>query len=297
MRILVTGATGNIGREVVRLLAASGADVRAMSRTPDAARALLGTTASRVEIVRGDFGEPESWTAALTGVDRIHLFPFVYVGGETTFVAEAVRHGVGRFVVHSAAAAGFAPVASPADALQAHLEEERAAHRAVEVAVEATGAEWIHVRPGLLAVNSLGWAPAIKAKEAVRAPYGEAGYPWVHEVDVAEVAVRALLTDDLVGQVCTITGPVRVSQVDQVGAIGAALGRDVGFEELTPDQAKEQWRLEGCPEEYLDWRLAVLEDAREGCGTLAPTRDFERITGRAPRSFAQWAVDHAADFR
>ncbi|GAB3824984.1 SDR family NAD(P)-dependent oxidoreductase [Kribbella italica] len=301
MKVLVTGATGNIGREVVRLLSSAGVDVRAMSRTPDAARALLGSAtggAARVEVVRGDFGEPESWAAALSGVDRAYVFPFAYVAGAGAgFVAEAVRHGVSRFVVHSAAAAGFAPVASPVDALQAHLEEERAAHRAVEVAVEATGAEWTHVRPGLLAVNSLGWAPAIKAKEAVRAPYGEAGYPWVHEVDVAEIAVQALVTDELVGRACTITGPARVSQVEQVRAIGAALGRDVAFEELTPEQAKEQWRLEGCPEEYLAWRLAVLADALDGCGALPPTEDFERITGRVPRSFAQWAVDHQADFR
>ncbi|ADB32554.1 NmrA family protein [Kribbella flavida DSM 17836] len=295
MTILVTGATGTIGRQVVRQLSAAGADVRAMTRTPTAAKLPPG-----VDVVYGDFEQPESWSAALAQVDRVYLFPFAYLAGSVPddgFVTAAVRHGVNRFVVHSAAAAGFVAEAAPAGALQTHLEEERAAHRDVEVAVERTGAEWTHIRPGLFAANALGWAPVVRAGQPVRAPYGEAGYPWVHEADVAEIAVRALLSDQLVGQACTITGPAKVSQAEQVRAIADAIGREVPFEELTPAQAVDQWRSEGCPEEYLEWRLAVLADAVDGTGRLPVTSTVHQVTGREPRTFAQWAVDHAEDFR
>lgn len=130
--------------------------------------------------------------------------------------------------------------------------------------VEAADVEWTHVRPGLLAANALGWAQRIRAERVVREPYGRAGYPVVHEADVAEVAVAALLTDSHVGAAYTITGPAKVSQTEQVKAIGMAAGEEIRFEELTPQQAREQW-LQG-------------------------------ITGRPPRTFAQWALDHASDF-
>jgi uncharacterized protein YbjT (DUF2867 family) len=290
--ILVTGATGNIGRQVVQQLLTAGATVRAMTRMPSAA-----DLPTEVQTVYGDFERPESWSAALTGVERVYLFPFAYLSGpDSGFVPTAVRRGVQRFVVHSAAAAGFAPNAMPVGALQAHLEEERAAHRGLEEHVEGSGAEWTHVRPGLLAANSLSWAPAIKAGLAVRAPYGDAGYPWVHEADVAEIAVHALLTDDHLGQAYTITGPETVSQRDQATAIGTAIGRPVPFEELTPQQALDHWRMEGCPEEYLDWRLAVLADALDGPGALPPTTIFRDLTGRPARSFTTWAKDHADAF-
>ena len=105
--------------------------------------------------------------------------------------------------------------------------------------------EWTHVRPGLLAANALGWAQQIRAERVVREPYGTAGYPLVHEADIAEVAVAALLTGSHVGAAYTITGPAEVSQDEQVKAIGAAAGEEIRFQELTPEQAREQWLRDG----------------------------------------------------
>ncbi|MEU9834959.1 NAD(P)H-binding protein [Streptosporangium sp. NPDC048047] len=300
MTILVTGATGNIGRHVVDRLVGAGQRVRAMTRDPRAARLADG-----VEAVYGDFERPETWADALDGVERVHLFPFAYVaagaGDGAGFVEQAVRAGVHRFVVHSAAAAGFAPGDEPGDRtlspLRRHLAEERQAHRGLELMVEATGAEWTHVRPGLLAVNALRWAERIRAGQAVREPYGAAGYPLVHEADVAEVAVAALVGDSHVGAAYTITGPAKVSQAEQVRAIGAAIGEEIRFEELTPEEAREQWIHDGCPEETADWLIGLLAAAVEGPELLPPSTAFHRITGRSPRSFTRWALDHAADFR
>lgn len=295
MTVLVTGATGNIGRCVVDRLVGAGQRVRAMTRDPRTARLAAG-----VEVVHGDFGRPETWPDVLDGVERVSLFPFAYVGPESGFVEAAVRAGVRRFVVHSAAAAGFAPGDDPGDRtltpLRRHLAEERQAHRELELTVEATNVEWTHVRPGLLAVNALAWAERIRTERVVREPYGTAGYPVVHEADVAEVAVAALLTDAHLGAAYTITGPAKVTQTEQVKAIATAIGEEIRFEELTPHQAREQWLRDGCPEEYLDWRVELLAASIDGTGPLPPTDAFQHITGRPPRTFTTWARDHADDF-
>ncbi|MFI5910061.1 SDR family oxidoreductase [Dactylosporangium sp. NPDC051541] len=271
MTILVTGATGNIGRHVVARLAAAGPAVRSMTRRPAGGGD-----------VRGDFTRPETWAAALDGVRSVYLFPFA----GPDFVAAAVRAGVRRFVVHSAAAAGFAAGTGGDGVLGRHLAEERDAHRGLELAVEASGAEWTHVRPGLLAAGALRWADGIRRERVVREPYPAAGYPVVHEADVADVAAAALLSAAHVGAAYTITGPAKVTQAEQAAAIGAAIGAPVRFEALDPATA-----------DTPDWVLALLADAVDGAGTLPPTDTYERLMGRPPRTFAQWAADHAADFR
>lgn len=247
--------------------------------------------AAGVEVRYGDFERPASWAHALDGVRRVYLFSAAPEG----FIEAAVSAGVERFVTHSAAAAGFEEHDSET-ALGRHLNEERGFHRDLELAVEASGAEWTHVRPGLLAVNALGWAEQICAEGVVRGPYGAAGYPWVHEADVAEIAVAALVTDDQLGAAYTLTGPAKVSQAEQMRAIGAAIGRELRYDEVGPDEARAQWQREGLDEGTAEWLLALYADAVEGCGALPPTRTYEGLTGRSPRTFAQWARDHVRDF-
>lgn len=298
MTILVTGASGNTGRHVVDRLVRAGWPVRAMTRQPQALAPRAG-----VDVVEGDFQRTETWPTVLDGVERVYLFPFVDVDGEPGrgFVDLAVRAGVRRFVVHSAAAAGFGSDDVPDDpdisALRRHLAEERLAHRAVERAVEASGAQWTHVRPGLLAVNALDWAERIRRERVVRAPYAAAGFPWVHEADIADVAVAALLDDVHVGAAYTLTGPVKVSQAEQTTAIGAAIGQEVRFDELSPQQARDQWLDDGYDQQTVDWLIELLDAGADGPELLPPTDTYQRITGRPPRTFAQWAVDHAADFQ
>jgi uncharacterized protein YbjT (DUF2867 family) len=290
----VTGATGNVGRQVVAGLVRAGRTVRALTRRPDSVpRPDSVWRSGAAEVVRGDLRRPATWPAALAGVRSVYLFPAADPG----FPDHAVRAGVTRFVVHSAAAAGFAPGTGGAGALGRHLAEERAAHRELELAVEATGAEWTQVRPGLLAANALRWAEAIRTEGVVREPYGSAGYPVVHEADVADVAVAAFLTDDHVGAAYTVTGPAKVSQAEQVAAIGAATGVPVRFEELDPAQARTRWRRDGLDEETVAWMIELLADAVDGTGALPPTDTYRRVTGRPPRTFAEWAHDHAAAFR
>lgn len=282
MTILVTGASGNIGRCVVRQLVGAGQRVRAMSR----ADIEVG-----VEVRYGDFERPASWANALEGIRRVYLFSAAPEG----FIEAAVSAKVERFVTHSAAAAGFEEHDNKT-AVGRHLNEERGFHRDLERAVEASGAEWTHVRPGLLAANAFGWAEQLCAEGVVRGPYAAAGYPWVHEVDVAEIAVAALVTDDHLGAAYTLTGPAKVSQAEQVQAISAAVGRELSYQEIGEDEALAQWHKEGLDRGTAQWLLELYADAVEGCGALPPTTTYEELTGRSPRTFAQWARDHVRDF-
>ncbi|RBQ15606.1 NmrA family protein [Spongiactinospora rosea] len=291
----MTGASGRIGRWVVRGLVGAGARVRAMSRDPEAARALLP---AGVEIVPGDFTRPETWSAALDGVRRVHLFP--RVDPEGGFVRRAVEAGTRRFVVHSAVAAGFAEGGTPTSALsplERHLAHERDWHRGVERSVEATGVEWTHVRPGLPANWALGWADGIRGAGEVRSPHPGSASVVVHEADVAEIAVSALLTDDHFGATYTITGPGPITQAEQVRTIGAALGREIRFVELTPEQARAEWHdpAGGIDDDVLDWLIPLL--ASPLVDIVPATTTYEEITGRPPRTFAQWAHDNVADFQ
>jgi uncharacterized protein YbjT (DUF2867 family) len=137
----------------------------------------------------------------------------------------------------------------------------------------------------------LDWAEQIRADGVVREPYAAARQNPVHEKDIAAVAAAALLTDDLVGKILPLSGPAALTKPEQVAAIGAATGRDLRFEELTPDQ----WRTRSpLPPFVLDLLLDIWSHA---AGEPDPTLDtVSEVLGRPARTVAEWAVDHAAAF-
>ena len=224
MRVLVTGATGHVGRIVVELLVAAGVQVRAMTRRPDA------TFPASVDTVVGDLLSPASLGPVLAGVDRMYLFPVAATAREV--VAAAARAGVARVVVLSSAA-----VTGGVDTTF-HLPVERAA--------EELSPEWTHVRPGEFMLNKLFlWGPSIRTEGVVYEPFPEAAWWPVHERDVADVAVTALLRDGHHGKAYDLSGPELLTRRQQVDAIAAATGRDVRLEVVTPEQAREHYRRQG----------------------------------------------------
>ncbi|GAA2898802.1 NAD(P)H-binding protein [Streptosporangium fragile] len=273
MTILVTGATGTVGRHVVGGLLRAGASVRALTRSPETAG-----LPDEVEVVRGDLTAPESVEPALAGVDRVYLFPVPETA--EAVVRLAGKAGVRRVVVLSSVSADYA---------EGDLSGDQ--HRAVEQAVEASGLEWTHVRPGEFMANLLFlWAPSIQAESVVRAPYGDAESAMVHEADIADVAVKALLEEGHAGAKYALTGPEALTKVEQVRIIGEVLGREVRFEELTREQTRELWISQGMPPEAVDWLLMPPPPK----AVVGPTA--EQVTGRPARTFAQWVADHRADF-
>lgn len=274
--ILVTGATGNVGRQVVHQLVDAGQPVRALTRNPDGAGLPAG-----VEVVRGDLTRPESLPAALDGVDRVYLFP---VPDAVQGFLEAARDaGVRRIVVLSSVAA-----AGPPNGIGSR-------HLVVERAVEAADVEWTHLRPGAFAVNTLWqWGPSIRAEGVVRAPYGDAALAPIHEADIAAVATTALLHDGHGGQRYELSGPESLTHREQVDILGKAIGRDIEFVELSPDQAREQM-TRNAPERVVDALLGLWAEAVGRTAPVSPV--VEQVTGRRPRTFAEWAAEHADQFR
>jgi uncharacterized protein YbjT (DUF2867 family) len=278
MTILVTGATGMVGRGVVAELLNARRRVRALTRTPAAANLPNG-----VEVVGGDLDEPASLEAAFEGVERMYLFPI----GRTArnVVAAAKRAGVRRIVVLSGALADS--------------DEREDGYLAVERAVEDSGLEWTHVRPGEFAANWLDWAASIKAERVVRRPYGGAVTQPTHEADVAAVAATVLVENGHAGRKYTLAGPEALTTRAQVHAIGAAIGAEIRLDEPDPAAARTQWISDGYPEGFVDWIFAMwAESARNP----APANEewagvVPRLTGRPARTFAQWAADHAAEFQ
>ncbi|MEU8891650.1 NAD(P)H-binding protein [Streptomyces sp. NPDC048442] len=277
MTVLVTGATGAVGRHVVDRLVAEGASVRALTRSPATAGLPSG-----VEVFEGDLERPATVRAALEGAERLYLFPVPETAREV--VALAKEAGVRHIVVLSSSSV----LDTSGD------NHSGAHHRAVEEAVEASGIDWTFVRPDEFATNLLWkWGHSIRAESVVRAPYGNAPRVLIHEADVAAVAATALLEDGHAGQAYVLTGPQALTQADQVQVLAGAAGRPLRFEEITPDEARaEMGRFMPAP--VVEMVLGYLADAVHH--PPSPVDTVERVTGRPARTFARWAADHAADF-
>ncbi|GIJ19069.1 NAD(P)H-binding protein [Micromonospora fiedleri] len=288
MTILVTGATGSVGRLVVERLVAAGVRVRALTRSPDAARLPDG-----VEVVAGDLADPSTLVSVFGGVQRMYLFPVPATARGV--VVGAVDAGVRHIVVLSSGAvtAGF----------------DTDFHLPVEQAVEASGVAWTHVRPGEFMLNKLSlWGPSIRAERVVREPFPDTAWYPVHEHDIADVAVTALLHAGHAGRVYDVNGPQLISNRDQVRAIAEAIGEDIRLEVVTPGQARQHYlRQGGFAAANADFLLG-FEDYSGNDTTPTPSEAFdpasagplptaEQVTGRPARTFAAWAHDHADDFR
>ncbi|OLR95314.1 NAD(P)H-binding protein [Actinokineospora bangkokensis] len=275
MVFLVTGASGHVGRHVVAGLARAGVEVRASSRMPDKLVLPEGVRAAH-----GDLAEPGTLTEALVGVRCLYLFPVPETAAEV--VARAGEAGVRRVVVLSSSS-----VEDP----DSHSGEH---HRAVERAVRDAVPEWTFVRPDEFATNLVWkWGHSIRTRDLVRAPYAAARKTLLHEADVAAVAVAAMLGDDLVGRAPVLTGPESLDQREQVEALSRALGRPIGFEEITPEAARAEM-LAAMPPPVVDMVLGYLAASIDSPPPVLPT--VAEITGKPGRTLEEWARDHVADF-
>ncbi|MEU8031229.1 SDR family oxidoreductase [Streptomyces sp. NPDC049099] len=272
---LVTGATGNVGRQVVELLLDAGARVRALSRRPETAGLPDG-----VEVVAGDLQRPESAGSALEGVQGLFLFPAP--GGLDGFLRAAKEAGTERVVLLSASAVG-SEEAGPLGR----------AHAECEQAVRASGLPWTVLRPGAFMVNDLRWAPAVRGDGVVRAPFARAVTSPIDERDIAAVATRALLDDAHTGATLELSGPQALTPVERVRILGEVLGRELRFEEQSPEQARAEW-TKHAPAEIVDGSLSLYASLVDAESPVLDT--VERVTGRPPTRYAQWAARHAADF-
>ncbi|SEK86096.1 NAD(P)H-binding protein [Streptacidiphilus jiangxiensis] len=281
--ILVTGATGRVGREVVRLLADRG-PVRALVRSPERLAA-LGPCGAGVEVAVGRYEQPETIAAALRGIRRAFLVttdPFR--PDDEVFLGEARRAGVEHVVKLSALAA------AEEDAQDLISRRQRAA----EQALRTSGLGWTLLRPRAFMSNSLAWADDIRSTGVVSALHGDAPAAVIDPRDVAEAAVHALTQARCVDTALALTGPEALSARERTARLAGLLGRPLGFRELTVEEARAGLVLR-YPPQVVD---ALLESAvRLLDGRKAAVEpDFTATTGLLPRCFDVWAADHLSAF-
>ena len=277
-RVLVTGATGTIGRQVVSQLLATETQVRAMTRNPDAAGLPPG-----VEVVRGDLTDPAALDGCLDGVEAVFLV--------WTAPAGAVPAAVDRMAEHARRVVFLsAPHKTPHPLFQ-QTNPMAAMHAEIERRIAASGLRWTFLRPGMFAVNALSWwAPRIRAGDVVRWPYAAVPTAPIHERDVAAVAVRTLLEEGHDGAEPVLTGPEPLSHREQVSTIGEVIGRPLRFEEISPDEARRELPF---PAPVLDMLLKAWAAALGHPALVTST--VAEITGRPARTFRSWVADHAGE--
>lgn len=273
--IVVTGATGNVGRTLVRTLAASGHEVTAVSRHITDADVPPG-----VHAVAADLGAPEGLDAALRGAKAL----FLLVAGDepAEVLARAKAAGVTRVVLVSSQGVGTRPGGAYAHAA------------GFEQAVAASGLRHTILRSGGMNSNAFAWVEPIRAQRLAPAPFGEVGLPFVDPDDVAAVAAAVLTQDGHDGATYVLTGPAATTPRQRAAAIAEAIGETVTFVEMTPEQAREQM-ARFMPPAVVDGTLAILGEPTAEEQTVSP--DVERVLGRPAAPFSAWAERNAAAFR
>jgi uncharacterized protein YbjT (DUF2867 family) len=274
---LVTGATGNVGAEVVRALTAADQEVRALVRSGRPAGLPPG-----VEAVVGDLNRPESLAEALAGVRGAFLLP----GYEDMegILAEVRGAGVERVVLLSGSSAASGDTANAVSAYMIRSEE----------AVRGSGVPSTILRPFAFMSNALRWRDQLRAGDVVREPFADVAVAMVDPYDLAAVATAALVSDGHEGRIYVVSGPEALRPADRVRILGAALGRDLRLEALSDQEAKAQMTAE-MPVEYVDAFFDFYVDGSLDESQVQPT--VREVLGREPRTFEQWAAAHADAFR
>jgi uncharacterized protein YbjT (DUF2867 family) len=271
--ILVTGATGNVGGEVVRELVARGAPVRALVRQGSGP-----TLPEGVEAVAGDLDRTDTLAPALDGVRAVFLLP-----GYPDAAGLLAPAGVERVVQLSGTSAEGG---HRTDAVSRYM-------IASEAAVRDAGLPWTILRPSAFMTNALQWVPQLQAGDVVRAPFAGVRAAVLDPGDIAAVAAEALLGEGHGGRVYRLSGPEALLPEDRVRVLATVLRRPLRFEGQPDDEARAEMSA-AMPAAYVDAFFSFYVEGTLDESPVLPT--VQEVTGRPPRTFEQWAVAHANAF-
>jgi uncharacterized protein YbjT (DUF2867 family) len=282
--ILITGATGLIGGQVLARLVEEGLPVRAISRHPDTAK-----LPSDVEVLAADLDDPSTIDPVLDGVQQV----FAASSGNVTehdrnLAVAAAKAGVRRLVKLS--------VVGTQDREHA-LRTPAKMHLAGEDAIRQAGLSYTFLRPGTFMSNALGWADSIKAEGVVHTPFARVPAVPVDPADVAEVAVRCLTGRLPAGVGYPLSGPERLSPADQVEQLSAALGRQLKIAEIPDDQMRQNMVRSGLPAELVDGLFQSLEGDDDKRPEAQVFNTVPELLGRPARTFADWLGERLDAFR
>jgi uncharacterized protein YbjT (DUF2867 family) len=270
--ILVTGATGNVGRPLVTELARAGAEVRAVTRAPEAAGFPAGVRAV------------SSAAAGLPGASAVFLNSRALGDQLEPLVQRARREGVTRLVALSAINADDDFSRQPS-----RFRGDR--NREVEQLAVDSGLEWVSLRPTVFVTNFFGmWAPQVRSGDVVSGPYPTASTAPIVDADISAVAARALLTDELVGRKIPLTGPHAYTNAELVEIIAAVLQRPLRYQEIPGQLVRARFADLGFSAEFADAYLGLLEATVSKPALV--TNEVEKILGRPAQSFADCVSAH-----
>jgi uncharacterized protein YbjT (DUF2867 family) len=284
VNVLVTGATGTVGRHVVRALQDRGFGPRAFVRDPERAAEMLGPD---VELASGDFADRSSLEAALEGIDRVFLacgnVP-TQVGHECAAIDAARAAGVGRIV----------KLSGPRPAAGSPIPFERW-HAQVERYLIGSGIPWVLLRPCTYMTNLLMHADAVRHTGRLMAPAAGAEIAFVDPRDVAASAAAALAEDGHEGSAYALTGPEAIGYERIARELSEATGRPITYVDVPESDARQGMVAAGLPQDVADAILAIF--AVQRTGVMARTSETVlALTGREPRTFARFAREHAELF-
>ncbi|MEV4244543.1 NAD(P)H-binding protein [Streptosporangium canum] len=281
--ILVTGATGNIGRELARELDTKNATFRLLVRDPARTAALP----KRAERAVGDLGEPSTLTPAFDGVDKLFLLT---QGIGTDYTAAAVAAAKAAGVSHIVHLSSTNVLGDPMPAMGRW-------HHEREEIIRASGIPVTFLRPGGFMTNTLDWVPTIREGGYVLDPVGPGRYAPIDPADIAAVAALALTEDGHQGKEYVLTGNEMFTVTEQVQIIAQTIGRDIEVRETaTPAEAVRSRFPHGAPQALAD---AITEGFTLMRADTAGFRTdtLEQLLGRRPRTFADWCARNADAFR
>ena len=284
-QILVTGATGKLGKEVLKALAAKTSNVGAMSRNPEKATAM---TPEGVSVVYGDLSKPETLARALEGVEKVLLASSAdphQAQNQSNLVQAAKEAGV-RYIVKLSAIG--ADVESPIPVARAHAGTEQ---ELVESGIAHT-----NLRPNFFMQNLFNSAPTIIGKGEFYscAGHGKAGY--VDTADIAAVAAACLTTEGHEGKTYLITGPESISMYDIATKLSNATGREIKYVDLPPEAFRQVLLKIGLPEWRTDGLVALFSECAAGKMDIL-TDVVEKVGGKRPITFGEFARNNAAAFQ
>jgi uncharacterized protein YbjT (DUF2867 family) len=279
--ILVTGATGKVGSEAVRLLRQQDQPVRAMVRNPGKAAPLA---AAGAELARADFGDPGAIDAALAGVDTVILVSPGVPAQELNVVAGAVRQGVKYVIKVTSNASLDSPIA------------RRRAQAEIEAGLAASGLAHTLLRANAFMQNTLALAPAIKRTGGFGSSAGAGRVGMVDARDIAAVAA-GIATGPAAhaGRTYWLTGPALITYAGVAAVLSGVLGRPVAYHPVSFEADRAAMIRAGVPEPVAQMNAQAFSLIAEGDAAWL-SEDIPSLLGRPARSFAQFAADHAAAF-
>jgi uncharacterized protein YbjT (DUF2867 family) len=276
--IFVTGATGNVGAELVKQLAAAGEPVRALIRRDEDRKRLP----SGAEGYLGDLNRPETLVDGLAGVSGVHLLAGY---DDLPELLRSMRSaGVERVALQSSSAA---PGGDTSNAVaRYHIESE--------AAIRESGLAWTFLQPNAFMSNALRWLPQLREGDVVRETFPDVPISVIDPADIAAVSMAALTSNGHAGRAYRLSGPEALLPAERVTILGRAVGRELRFEGYTSEEARALMEAQ-MPQQYVEAFFDFYVNGSIDETTVHP--DVEQVLGRPPVSFEQWAVAHADAFR